>query len=96
MGSFSWPCVAKSVTIVTHIIFFQKHVFLSATMADLERNQRATENPISALRGLWHAGTGKAKKDAIDLTIWSHRIQIFLAQLISDKGGCFDLQKTPR
>jgi hypothetical protein len=64
--------------------------------AQLRRDQRATENPISALRGSWFAATSKAKKDALDMSIWRHRIQIFLARLISDKDGCFDLHRSPK
>jgi hypothetical protein len=61
----------------------------------MDQTEAPTDNPISKLRGLWHKATSKAKKDAIELPVWRHHIQVFVAGLISDKGGCFDIHKAP-
>ena len=56
---------------------------------------RAKANPISCLRAVWHRAKSKSKRDAIDLVPWRHNIQVYVANLIADTGGCFDLHKTP-
>ena len=53
------------------------------------------DNPISTLRGIWHAAMSKAKKAAIDLAVWRHNIEVHINALFSDNGGRYDLHNAP-
>ena len=66
-----------------------------ATIATETMDVVTVSNPISSLRALWNGATSKEKKEAIDLGLWRHQIQLSVEKLLADRGGCFDLHNAP-